>query len=62
MEGSCHVAQLAFVFIGQFLRGKKRGRGIGGVVREQKGCKEKVERNGGGHEERVKLRPSRDFL
>ena len=25
MEGSCHVAQLVFVFIGQLLGGKKKG-------------------------------------
>ena len=44
-------------------RKKKRGgRGIGRVVRERKGCKERVERNAGGREESVKLRPSRDFL
>ena len=63
MECSCRAAQLVFVFIGQLVGGKKKGgRGIGRVVRERKGCKERVERNGGGREESVKLRPSRDFL
>ena len=63
MECSCCAAQLVFVFIGQLLGGKKRGvRGIGRVVWERKGCKERVERDEGGPEESVKLRPSRDFL
>ena len=53
MECSCHAAQLVFVFIGQLLGGKKGGRRIGRVVREWKGCKERVERNGGGREESV---------
>ena len=62
MEFSCRAAQLVFVFIRQLLGRKKGGHGIGGVVRERKGCKEKVERNEGGREESVKLRPSRGFL
>ena len=63
MEGSCRAAQLAPVFIGQLLGGKKKGgRGIGRVVRERKGCKEKVERDEEGHEESVKLHPSQGFL
>ena len=46
MECSCRAARLVFVFIGQVLGGKKkRGRGIGRIVRERKGCKERVERN-----------------
>ena len=45
MECSCCAAQLVFVFIGQLLGEKKGGRGIGRVMREWKGYKERVERN-----------------